>query len=284
MKNIYKNIIVFIILGSAILMFKGLITKSYFSLQDKLLPCTRSISYSIGKVDVGFGISREDFLTAILDGESMWEKILNKDLLVYKPEGGELVISLVYDKRQKITDVLKGIDLSLQEKQDAYSISKSEVDILKKDFEIKKNNLENTINTLKDSNGRYTKESILKINNLQAELNEYLKKINQSVNELNKSVTSLNDIAKQYNDIGNRLGDKFEEGLYYADSKEKYIDIYQFGNKNKLERVLMHEIGHALSLNHVKNPDAIMYEMNIGTNLEPTEDDINALKTHCGVK
>ena len=108
--------------------------------------------------------------------------------------------------------------------------------------------------------------------------------LHELVDELNKSASSFNNQASAYNHVGSELGDEFEEGLYHADKNGKYIDVYQYEDKNKLERVLMHEFGHALSLDHINNKDAIMHQINIGTNLIPTKDDINALRAQCGLK
>ncbi|MEI8270762.1 MAG: matrixin family metalloprotease, partial [bacterium] len=119
---------------------------------------------------------------------------------------------------------------------------------------------------------------------LQDELNVYVKKINSLVDELNQSASSINSQAVEYNKIGGQLGDQFEEGLYHSDKYGKYIEIYQFEDKNKLERVVMHELGHALVLDHSGDPNDIMYGLNTGINLEPTVDDINALKTRCEIK
>ena len=284
MKNVFKNIIALVILCTAIYIFRGSLAKSYFILQDKYFPCTRVITYSLGTVDSGFELSKEDFLSTIKDGERMWETAVNKNLFTYVPAGGELTINLVYDKRQENTQIMNNIDSSIKNNQSSYDGLKNEVDSLKNEFEVKKSNLENKINTLKNKNGRYTKESINEINGLQAELNNFVVKINKAVDELNKSAYSINSQATQYNHIGDELGDQFEEGLYHSDRSGKYIDIYQFENKEKLERVLMHELGHALSLDHLNNPDDIMYAMNTGINLVPTEDDINALKAHCEVE
>ena len=46
----------------------------------------------------------------------------------------------------------------------------------------------------------------------------------------------------------------------------------------------MHELGHALDLEHIDNASAVMYRLNDGINLNLTEDDINLLKAHCGIK
>ncbi|HCY17892.1 TPA: hypothetical protein DHT42_01705, partial [Candidatus Nomurabacteria bacterium] len=61
------------------------------------------------------------------------------------------------------------------------------------------------------------------------------------------------------------------------------IDIYQFDNKGKLARVLTHEFGHALELEHLENSKAVMYRLNNGVNEKLTIDDILALKKRCNL-
>ncbi len=284
MKNVFKNIIALVILGIAVFVFRDSLTKSYLALQDKYFPCTRQISYSIGSFDPSFGIKKEDFLNAIKEGEDMWETSVSKDLFIYKPEGGELTINLVYDTRQENTQKLKSIDDSIQNNQSSYDFLKSRVDTLEREYKDKKAIFESKVVALKDRQGRYSSENIAELNSLQAELNADVNNINALVNELNKSASSFNTKVKDYNTVGSEIGDEFEEGLYHSDKNGKYIDIYQFEDKAKLERVLMHELGHALGLGHINNPDAIMYKLNTGTNLIPTNDDINVLRAHCGLR
>ena len=72
-----------------------------------------------------------------------------------------------------------------------------------------------------------------------------------------------------------------EEGVYFFEDGKKEIDIYEFSSREKLIRVLAHEFGHALGLEHLDNPKAIMYYLNEGTNEKLTTDDLTALKQKC---
>lgn len=276
MNNALKNILALLILGIVVFVFWKPIQKSFFALQDQYFPCTRAVSYSIGSFDSSFGISEDDFLSAIKESENMWDNAVNKNLFAYDPSGnGELQINLVYDSRQATTQKLTNINCSLQNDKSFYDNLKSELDSMQADYDQKKAELEaRTV----------TRNNLAEINSLQAELNAEANKINSVVDQLNSFATTFNNEAKNYNVVGNSLGEQFEEGDYVVDQSGKRIDIYQFNNKEKLARVLMHEMGHVLGLDHINNPNAIMYALNNGVNAVPTEDDINALKAHCEIK
>jgi predicted Zn-dependent protease len=65
------------------------------------------------------------------------------------------------------------------------------------------------------------------------------------------------------------------------------INIYQFHDESDLELVLAHELGHALGLNHVENPESVMYYLMEKQNLENiqlTTQDLQAIKNVCGMK
>jgi len=71
--------------------------------------------------------------------------------------------------------------------------------------------------------------------------------------------------------------------VYERDADGERINIYQFESKEKLMRVLAHEFGHALGLDHVEDSQAIMYRLNNGVNQKLTEADISALSERCNL-
>ena len=95
--------------------FGGLIAH----LQAVYLPCKKPIRYSLGTFDTRFGISKNEFLSAIKDAEAIWEKPAGKDLFAYSSDG-RLEVHLVYDYRQEATSKLKDIGLAVDESRTSY--------------------------------------------------------------------------------------------------------------------------------------------------------------------
>jgi predicted Zn-dependent protease len=59
------------------------------------------------------------------------------------------------------------------------------------------------------------------------------------------------------------------------------ISVFEYDSEARLTRVLSHELGHALGLEHVEDPDAIMYKLNKSKNSIPTESDMAAVAALC---
>ncbi len=316
MNKLFKFTLIILLIGFLFFSFRekiegrfGVILRNVQSIYD---PCGAPITYSLGSFDQRFGVSKDDFLSALKESENMWEKEINKDLFLYVPSDGRLKINLIYDYRQEATSKLKSLGMSVDENKATYdelNAKYTELNALYKEAKLNYDNRLSLFNkrveaydaqvTFWNSKGGAPKKDyeklqaerviieteIKELENLKNIVNEYVSNIRSLVVVINSIANELNIDVRKYNDIGSSLGEEFEEGVYRNDGMGKEeIDIYEFNSRNKLIRVLAHELGHALSLPHVEDKLAIMYKLNISKNQTLSLADINELKTRCRIK
>lgn len=275
---------------------------SYFGYQYIKTPCLSPTTYKIGAFDQRFNISRDDFLNVTQDAINIWEKPLNKKLFSYD-ENGEITINLIYDERQKTTEErsllqadsekIKSLAGSVKEQyttlENQYKIEQDEYELMLSAYNQKQEAYNTKVQYWNARGGAPENE----YNQLLAEKNDLsndydaletkrqdvnarIKEINTFIDKYNLLVSTVN---KNIDTINKTAGAEFQEGTY--DPNTKTITIYEFDSKVKLERVLSHEFGHALGLDHNSNPQSIMHAVNQSTTLVASEDDIASLKEKC---
>ena len=299
-KAIKSGVIVIAVLGVSVF--------AYAKLNPQ--PCSEPIKYSLGTIDEGFKLAPEEFLKNIDQAADIWSGALDKNLFTYDPEA-ELKISLVYDYRQQSTDELKKLGLNIENTQESYNEIKATYQARKSDYELKKQALDAQITDYEKRQGAYNQKVNYwnanggapkkeydalhkekaeldaqrgRIATQQDQLNDLIDKLNSLVNALNLLAKTLNLNISEYNTVGTSRGSEFEEGVYVEDPSGKRIDIFEFENQTQLIRLLAHELGHALGLDHVDDSSAIMYKLNSGSNLSLAAADLTELVQLCRIK
>ena len=309
MIKIFKILILFAIIIVPFYYFR----EDFTSLRQKAeqmffyKPCVEPIAYRFAAVDARFGISDTDFYTAVKEAENLWENASGRNLFVSRPEG-KLAISLAYDYRQNTTEKLNTLDQTLVTGKNTYEKLKTEYEARLKAYNDKAALITSRTRSYNKEAAAYENEvrrynraggappdvyetltakraeldgELNAIRSEQSSANELASQINDLAHKLNKLIVDYNLNVKQYNTIGESLPDEYEQGNYSGSLEGGEIVIYQYANRDKLVRVLAHEFGHALGIDHLTDPEDIMYSLNVGSNDKITAADLSALDGIC---
>ncbi|MBI2030379.1 matrixin family metalloprotease [Candidatus Kaiserbacteria bacterium] len=316
--KIIKTLAVVIGAGLAIYVWRAPLYTVYTQTYAVLFPCREPITYRLGIIDPQFGLSTTTALADMEKAARLWDQgpysaeatkgTADKKLLVYDQARGAVVISFTYDTRQETTQKLSAIGASVNQDRAAYDALKAEYASLYADYTTKKAAFAAANDTLKKEAAQYQAEVAswnarggapksvyeqlqaqkAQLTQMQVDLQRQQKEINAQVDTVNQLVAELNGLAKSlnldvsaYNTIGALAGEEFEQGLYESSLGKRTITIFEYENHTKLVRVLAHEMGHALGLDHVEDEGAIMAAINEGTGIALTVGDIEELDRIC---
>ncbi|MFT5036764.1 MAG: hypothetical protein ACI9VM_000328 [Candidatus Azotimanducaceae bacterium] len=267
--------------------------------------CNIPLSYRVGSVDERFDITPSEIRSAFNKAERAWEDAAGVNLFDYS-DVAEFTINFVFDERQAFADA----EVDLRDRLDKTEGTNSEIgdtyeslvkkyDALEIEYKSKTAAYENRLSEYNAKVQEYNQSGGAPQNvyqELQIEQNKLdseARTVNSLGNRLNGLVEDINRLSEQ----GNRLVESYNRNVdtynkTFGDSREftqgdyqgDYINIYKFSDRTELELVLTHELGHALSLDHVTDEIAVMYH-HLGAQpdiLTITESDLEEFKRVCG--
>ena len=267
--------------------------------------CPVPLHYQLGSLDPQFNLSEAEAINHIWAAETIWEAATGRELFVYD-KTADFTINFTFDERQALADSEEANRTQLdsaQEQNEALrqtiAVLQAEYEELSTNFEIRREGYEadlaayNTKVQQYNDRGGAPKEVYTALAEERDGLNATAQSISITADELNDLATDLNRLSAEgnkristYNEEVNTYNDQFgfvrefTQGDYQRDN----INIYKFSDTIELERVLVHEFGHALGIGHVEGTSSVMYYLLEDPAQPPvlTSDDLAAVVAVCG--
>ncbi len=296
---IYSAIVFAAILGFTFLEFGSDDTES---------TCDSVLTYRLGNIDSRFHITENQIREVMKEVERLWSGALDKELLSQRDDG-KIAIHFEYGDQQKFFEDEQTTSIRIEGKEHQYNTQEKEYRSLsqkyKKSFEqynamlAEYNNLVTTHNKMiRELRGkkitpedeRSIKQREEKINSIKIRLDQKQQEVESLRQRTNVQAEQLNEVNSQRNELISEYNSefavpkKFDQGRYVREGSNERIYVYQFSNMQSLKAVLAHEVGHALGIAHVNNPESVMYELMSEQNvvdLQLSKEDIEALRQQC---
>lgn len=244
------------------------------------LVCPTPLPYRLGSIDESFNISEAEAKQVIAEAAAIWEAEAGEPLFVYD-ESAAFTINFVFDERQEATDLQQSLRERLDQTQSVTEELEgrqesllAEYDELDEQFTAAAEMYEADLAAHNARVARYNDEGgappevYAELEERAAELESQRQQVNQLAGQLNRLGEEINALGEQgtaivdtYNrgvmEYNTRFGEarEFTQGTY----QQNRIDIFTFVDKAELRLVLAHELGHALTLDHVDNEESTMH-------------------------
>lgn len=275
------------------------------------MACDAPITYRVGSIDPEFELSEAELRAILDDAKAVWNAAFDRSLFTYAPDG-DIAIHLRYDDRQVASkaqrqaratldevltqheeltrlhdEQLRAYKQQLTDYRDASERLHARRDSLRAMMEAWKeaeastrSEWQHAINEEQRDIERLKQQILQKWDSLEARREQ----VNTLVDKINRTANEASALIDDYNERFGRQ-EAFNKAKYVQSGDRREIVVYQLNDMGDLTRVLAHEFGHALSIEHVDDPSAIMYYRVTNDNrdqLTLVDADREALREVCG--
>lgn len=269
-----------------------IIVAIYINLDGKISstfsgPCQEPLTYKVGSISSIYDINEQELKRMLTEINVAWSAPFDEPLFKQSDEG-DIAINLVYGEQQRFIDKERTATVKINAQKTSYRQKERVLERLKSDYEELKTEYQNLIEDYKSTEGNpglQNKNTQIRrqIKQKERELHRLTNTINQHIKEINSISERIETLVDDYNKEFGSLHE-FNQGNYRKTAEGETINIYGYKDQKELKLVLAHEMGHALGLNHVENPESVMYYLMEDQNRDSlafTAQDIAALQEQC---
>ncbi|TVR66409.1 MAG: hypothetical protein EA422_02200 [Gemmatimonadales bacterium] len=270
-------------------------------------PCTEPLGWRVAEVDPRFGLDAAEAEAAVQAAARLWNEAAGQELFVHDPDDGFDIVFHWDERHARIQDWLprrRALDAEVE----ALGRDRAGLEELRADLNLFQVEHERRLETLDrrwdahaerlahweerrpipadvqrqlDSEAEELERERQSLNRDAQRLNDQVALVNRETAALNHRIEALNRSRAEV-ERDSPLG-SIRSGFYrethrtlgrWSLSVTREIFIYQFDDLPHLEKILAHELGHALGLEHTDEPGSLMHELHVtgpGVSLEEAQ-------------
>lgn len=249
-------------------------------------PFDMRLRYAIGYIDPRFGVNESELKKITEEAVQIWHRGLGKQVFVYDPDA-KLRINLIYDERQAKIEARQKAEQhirsnkathqknlqQLKQKQVQVERQAQQLRVLQQQYQLENYNyqvLTEHIHQTGQAEAIQQRNHLkFRLENLSREIDALQQQHRKDIAEYNQKVAEINAFTDQTNATIDQYKQEFapkefQQGVFTGDR----IDIFTFESRDELRVVLAHELGHGLHIDHNDDPQALMYPIYHGQNIE----------------
>lgn len=266
--------------------------------------CRAPVAWRIGVVDREFGIAPQKLHRMARAAALRWNHVIGRVVFIDRPNA-RFTINLRYGLSQETAETIKDLHADAAHRKAMLDDMTSVMDKLVHQHNIDSARYSAKVDAFNRNAERFVARSKQHLSNRarrqlrdehdvldkhQTALNEDKKRLDGTRSqietlryEIKTRVMRHNNTVTAANRTLNSLPDDARKiGVTHINGPRSKIDLLQYYDDDKLYATLLHEFGHALGLEHISDPRAIMYStQHAKTAKDLTANDIKALRKLC---